>query len=682
MKCFRLIVAVLFAVSASMAGETEILFQRLKQDYSSDVPVDSALMLAGTLRLDGTWPGLEYNKKGHMPIEHLKNVRRLSESHERYCPDPSRKADCKKIEDAALKSLRYWFSHREKLVSDNWWMNEIGAPRELAPVAFLMWDVVPESLRLQVVSQFPESPSGNGANRAWISELVAIRGILQQRDSLVRLGLQNIKSTVMVTDQEGHQEDHSYFMHGNLLYNGAYGKISLSIVAKWADLCRETVFAFDQETVRAASALALDGSRWMMWKGIVDPMVLGREIARKGGDSRSEGILSTIERLSRIDSLNKNYYNLWMKNIKEGSPDSLRGCRYFWRGEFMVCRDSAHYVSLKMSSKNTVGSESINRENRKGKWLGMGVLSVYNSEGAYGNIYPLWDWSKLPGVTGDGSVEQKEKRVTNMAEFVGGLSDGEYGVAAMELVRQGIGGKKSWFFVDGLVVALGAGISSTLDGEITTSLDQRIYRSKAAVQESGDVVYDLLYSTKAAWHDSIGYRSLDGEPFYVQVQKRNGNWKEIGTSKEQENAPVMSLWRSHGVRPKDAGYAYSVAVNVGRDDFLKDADKNGAEILENSSRAQVVQVASKSFVAGTLYESQKIQFGSVRLSFSGPCVFLVELQGKKMKLVLADPTKKQSSLKVDVEKVTGGKVSLLYSSVMNLPQKMLAGKSISVWIDL
>ena len=85
MKCFRLIVAVLFAVSGSMAGETEILFQRLKQDYSSDVPVDSALMLAGTLRSDGTWPGPEYNKKGHMPIEHLKNVRRLSESHERYC---------------------------------------------------------------------------------------------------------------------------------------------------------------------------------------------------------------------------------------------------------------------------------------------------------------------------------------------------------------------------------------------------------------------------------------------------------------------------------------------------------------------------------------------------------------------------------------------------------------------
>ena len=69
-------------------------------------------------------------------------------------------------------------------------------------------------------------------------------------------------------------------MHGNLLYSGGYGKVTLSIASHWASVCRGTKFAFNGESMKALSALALDGTRWMMWKGMVDPMTMGREISR------------------------------------------------------------------------------------------------------------------------------------------------------------------------------------------------------------------------------------------------------------------------------------------------------------------------------------------------------------------------------------------------------------------
>lgn len=618
MKSCRLLLAIFLVVTCATAGELDSLFVRIKNNYSTETSLEEALPVAMSLRSDGTWTGPEYHKKGHTPIEHLKNIRTLAEGYEHSCRNHS--VDCEKIKAAANQALQYWFSRQKDFVSDNWWMNEIGIPRELVAIAFLLEDDIPHTLRSRIISTLPKSPSGNGANRMWISELVVVRGIFEQKSSLVRLGLKNIQTAMLVTGQEGHQKDHSYFMHGNLLYNGGYGKIALSIAANWAAICRGTGFAFDKESIEAMNALALEGSRWMMWKGMVDPMVLGREISRRGGNMDASGFASIISDLALVDlsqgSPHAEEYSNWRREIF--GENVLSGCRYFERGELMVCRSNDYYISLKMSSKNTVGSESINRENRKGLWLGAGVLSVYSHSDDFKNIYPLWDWSMLPGTTCDSRFEQKEKRVSNESVRVGGVSDGLNGVAAMELNRSGMYAKKAWLIFGGKVIALGSDISSKEKSEVKTTLDQRYVRSK--VSQKGPRV----------WHDSTGYASLSNSEIFWDTNFVQGDWSSIGTEKKSVSGNILKIWMSHGKMTNDAKYAYAIFLGVSQNDFLE-GQNFGVKVVQNDSQAQVAMDQTSGIYGGVVYTATSIKKGNINVSFDRPCVFLVNPSGKIFK---------------------------------------------------
>ena len=137
-------------------------------------------------------------------------------------------------------------------------------------------------------------------------------------------------------------------------------------------------------------------------------------------NKESKGYVDIISYLKTADPQHSSEYDDWLRDIK--GDEHQKGCHYFWRGEIMVCKSKSSYVSLKLSSKKTVGAEFLNRENRRGLWLGTGVLSLYTHPDDFKNIYPLWDWSKLPGVTSYGESEMKEKRVTNQTNFVEVLS--------------------------------------------------------------------------------------------------------------------------------------------------------------------------------------------------------------------------------------------------------------------
>lgn len=624
-----LIFAILLAVSTAMASDLDSLLDRLREDYSSNVPPEESLKIVEDLHSDGTWSGPKYHEKGHTPIEHLKKTRTLAESYAYACAGPTANSECLKIKESAIRSLLFWFNREEDFVNDNWWMNEVGVPRVLAPIALLLWDELPDSLRTKIIRCFPELPSRNGVNRTWISELVVIRGILERRDSLIYDGLKNIESTMLVTSREGHQKDHSFFMHGNLLYNGGYGKMALSIGAKWASFCRGTVYAFNQETLDAMSALALHGNRWMMWKGMVDPMVLGREISRKDDNKNAGGYVYIIRNLESVDSSRAEDYSLWKKEIK--GENFLSGCHYFERGELMVCRSDDYYISLKMSSRKTVGSESINRENRKGFWLGAGVLSVYRHPDDFKDIYPLWDWSMLPGITCYDKSEQKEKRVTNESRFVGGLSEGNIGVATMIVDRSGIYAKKTWVFINGTVVALGADISSRIDSPIRTTLDQRLLSTDFSL-ESVPAVGDSLESLMVL-HNGIGYRSLDGQTFKVKVENREGNWSEIGTTKFVEHGKIFSLWIDHGILPQKAKYAYLMEVGA-KIGHLTSGHKERILVLQNDPVGQIIYDAANHIVCGTMFRAASFKFNQQAFFFDVPCVFIFREDGGFLKDLL------------------------------------------------
>ena len=71
-----------------------------------------------------------------------------------------------------------------------------------------------------------------------------------------------------------------------------------------------------------------------------------------------------------------------------------------------------------------------------------GATYIYKDGKEYLDIFPLWDWRKLPGVTAfeDNAPMPliKSYQPRNKGTFVGAVSDGKQGMTVMELDRAGV----------------------------------------------------------------------------------------------------------------------------------------------------------------------------------------------------------------------------------------------------
>ena len=76
---------------------------------------------------------------------------------------------------------------------------------------------------------------------------------------------------------------------------------------------------------------------------------------------------------------------------------TLSGNKHFWRSDFHVQRTNDYYFSVKMCSSRVLGAETVNKENIQGYHMGDGVTFLYQSNKEYENVFPFWDWKKLPG---------------------------------------------------------------------------------------------------------------------------------------------------------------------------------------------------------------------------------------------------------------------------------------------
>ena len=70
------------------------------------------------------------------------------------------------------------------------------------------------------------------------------------------------------------------------------------------------------------------------------------------------------------------------------------------------------------------------------------------------------------------SIRQNKKH--NKSALVGGLSNGSYGMSAMQIDRDGLKANKAWLFTDRYAVCIGSEIKSDSALTVTTSIDQRL----------------------------------------------------------------------------------------------------------------------------------------------------------------------------------------------------------------
>src|SRR5262249_15036124 len=150
-------------------------------------------------------------------------------------------------------------------------------------------------------------------------------------------------------------------------------------------------------------------------------------------------LLNTTHLLSKLPTTRAAEYQLFARRLlADPQAPPLVGNRCFWRSDYMVHRRPSWFASVKMLSDRMVSAELVNDEGKQSHLLSDGATFIYRTGNEYRDIFPVWDWRKIPGITAEQVALKPDGKAIHTrggSSFVGGCSDGQYGFATMQLAR-------------------------------------------------------------------------------------------------------------------------------------------------------------------------------------------------------------------------------------------------------
>jgi chondroitin AC lyase len=454
-----------------------------------------------------------------------------------------------------------------------------------------------------------------------------------------------------VGGRSGIQHDWSYHLHGAQNQIG-YG-IGFAIhTARYANIFSDTICALSDDQLAVLAGFQNEGLAWTIWRGYLDVNCLGRVVSRPGASTNRDRLHDVAELMARADPANREVYQSFLKRNRDGGPNDLVGNRYFWRSDLMLHRASDWMVSTRMCSKRTIGAESSNDENLKGYFTADGVTLFYRTGNEYEEIFPAWDWRRLPGTTcaHSDSLPAMPRRLAGTTDFVGGLSHDAIGMCALDYDRENVFAKKSWFYLDDTVVCLGSGIQADGDFPVSTSVNQCLLRGEA------------LEGSGWFWHDSIGYVIPGKQKVTCTKDRQTGKWSDLTAAKidpsiDRVEADVYSISIDHGKNPTNASYHYTVYPGISPEEMAKKADEKEIQVLENTATAQVVFDGRNNRYFATLWKPGEVKLNDGRsLKADQPCLVIFDAANNA--LSVCDPTQLLEELRLELSDSTPLRIML------------------------
>ena len=631
------------------------ILQRVRERLYANSTVEqmdkSATSLLKQMDSDGTWPGIDYAcyfRTNWEPVNHLNNVKRIAIA---YTYPQSTLYGNPVLYKAISKALKAWNAKKPQCF--NWWYNQISAPKAAADVLALM-AVGETKLPDDVTKGLMEYMSGSdprkwtGANKMDIASHHLIRGCVMKNDSIVSANVHELFQPVCITTGEGIREDMSYQQHGVQLYIGGYGSVFVDNITSLAGLFAGTKYAMSKEQADVFSDF-IRATYLNVFRGkYIDFSVCGRSVSRKGTIAPS-GAAKMFKSLQEIDPSHTAVYQAAERRFTSNNPTFRRSAqnRMYYCSDYMLHNRPSFDFSVRASSTRTKRSESGNGENLWGTYLSDGATSIRVIGDEYMDIFPVWEWDKIPGTTAPaGEVENKaDWGVLGKSTFTGGVSDGKYGAMTYTMVENGVQARKAWFMADDRVVCLGAGICSDLDKEIHTTLNQ--CRLKGDAFQVGDAAPVKLNAGITAvskgwiWHNGVGYYLPPEAKATLKMGVQTGKWSKINFNQPGEDVsmPVFNFVLSHGSKPKDATYAYVIAPGVANPQLLASFPIDDSQVVSNTPDVQAVCFKGRDMVQAVFYKAGSLMCNGKKITASAPCVTMIKgFSTDKPEVLTADPT--------------------------------------------
>lgn len=642
--------------------------------------------LLESLQPDGSWSDVDYssqNRSGWSAKVHVERILILTKA---YRLPSSGYFESKEVETAIHKSLQYWIDR--KLVSLNWWHNQIGIPKTLGGALILFESKLTPQEKEGALGIMNNAKFGmTGQNKVWLAGNVLVRGLLENDLNLVTSARDTIVSEIKIGDQEGIKYDNSFHQHGAQQQFGNYGAAYISSMSFWSQMFSGTAIGFDQSQLDILSGLINNGYRRILWNGYMDVNALGRQFFRMAQIHKAFSVGFSALMLSEVDKENANKYNDLIKDNFEnrGQPTSLTGLYHFWMSDMTVQRRPLWMASVKMSSDRVIGAEAGNGDNLKGYYLADGATYTYVDGDEYSNIYPCWDWRKLPGITSyETDTPLKELSwggYHNSSNFVGNVNNGHFGITAMDFYRDGITARKAWIFTDDYVLCLGAAISADNGCVVTTSIEQQVkkgdlFQLRNNAWDKTSLVEFTPQNEVRFFSGNKGYIILEPQKGKAILESRSGKWNDIMSMYPTdmiENKEVFSLWIDHGKDPESSTYKYFILPAKSKEE-VKMFNVEDIQILSNTKDIQAVWLSKENMALIASYIPADIQISKdIHLKSNETGLFLIKQDGKKLKITFADPTQQLETVKLEINKKK-------YN--MNLPKGAKRGTSLSLDVSL
>jgi len=669
-----------FAQAGSTTSGPSVIRERLLRMLA---PADAqerqaAESLAKSLGPDGRWPDIDYadlSRSEWKPSSHLVRVLRMAAAYRHVADSGGPDDELKKTIAAALQ---WWLDH--DLHNPNWWHNEIGVPKLLGQTALFLGDALDERQRAGIVNTMKRSnwSRWTGQNLVWGCQIQVMRGLVTHDDQTVRDGYGRLYEEVRIGPPlgEGVMPDFSFHQHGAQLYSGGYGLNFADDVGAFIYFSWGTAYQIPAATMAVYTQYMLDGLAWMTRGRFIDYSCAGREITRKGKaavPARSrDGALTNIaasfrlddvaERLASLEVPRRNEFAGFAARLAEKPGAApLSGNRHFWCSDYMTHQRPEFFASVRMFSSRLLNTEIINDEGKQSHHLADGCTLIYRRGDEYRDIFPVWDWSKIPGTTAeqiDLLAQKSNPRYKTDADFVGGVSDGTYGLAAQELHRESLRARKAWMMFEDGFAALGAGIDCDSSRPVVTSLNQCLQRGEVSGSpEAG-----------AVWHDGLAYVFPGKQNLRLTHGEQTGKWSDIGVGPDRPvSENVFRLWIEHGARPQNATYAYFVFAGGEPAAAARLSKDSGLAILSNSPELQAVRHHALKLTYAVFWNAGRLESGKLTLAVDQPCVLMLrEIDGKRQ-MSVANP--RNEALRVNVT-IGSSRVTI------DLPGGAMAGSSV------
>jgi len=661
-----------FTVLAQAQSEPfNTISQRMSTDlqfFVNDVVlVNQITETLKSLNADGSWQDINYADVQYNPLKRIKDMATA------YIRPSNKFYGNQEIYGAITKALQNWLDKNPR--NKNWWYNDIFYPQAIGQTLILMRNAktqLPIELEKALIQRMVRKlKAGDGANTSDEALHYLYRACLTQNKSTLDSAAKYLFEPIAVEDgKEGVQVDGSYYQHGKQQAIASYGRVFAGNSVNAAYYLRDTEYALPKAQLDILVSYLKDTFLKTIRGSFYDFNVRGRGISRQ--DSLNAFVSGMINKVKMFDKGNTAYWEASAWRTSHQRPASYQiepSNTVYWKSGYTLQVRPQYTFSVQTASARTLRTERGNNENLLGKFLADGATNIQRSGSEYANIMPLWEWDKIPGTTSrdyaddKGATIKKEWGIPGTTKFVGGVSDGVYGVAAYDLDYDSVQAKKAWFFFDKEVVCLGTGINSLSSQTITTTINQSWLRGK--------VIEDKSFLL----HDSIGYFFPAGGEVKITQQNQVGNWYRINQFQEKKevSGKVFKSWFNHGLQPHDASYAYIVVPGTGAASMHK-YPVDAIKIIQNTKAMQAVMHSRLSILQVVFYQKGEFNHNGIVVKVDQPCIVQIEdLNAINPLIFIADPTQENSKVQIEIKtpKLKSNKII-----TCNLPVGAMAGSTL------